>query len=131
MVLISKAPIRRSRGIPGAMWDEWNVTNASFSSPSNESDELDWDEDVWEEGRGVALAGVLLLFSAATVFGNALVMAAVLRERALHAACTNYFVLSLAVADCLVGLLSGLAPTTSTGDHALNKENASQLTKIH
>ncbi|KAE8745471.1 hypothetical protein FOCC_FOCC007851 [Frankliniella occidentalis] len=51
-----------------------------------------------------ALAVLLLLCSVATVFGNALVVAAVVRERYLHTA-TNYFVTSLAVADCLVGFV--------------------------
>lgn len=48
------------------------------------------------------LALVLFSFCLATVLGNALVIAAVARERYLHTV-TNYFITSLAVADCLVG----------------------------
>ncbi|XP_059352599.1 dopamine receptor 2-like isoform X1 [Daphnia carinata] len=48
------------------------------------------------------LALVLFSFCLATILGNALVIAAVARERYLHTV-TNYFITSLAVADCLVG----------------------------
>jgi len=55
----------------------------------------------WGDGSPI-LALVLFSFCLATVLGNALVIAAVTRERYLHTV-TNYFIMSLAVADCLVG----------------------------
>jgi len=52
----------------------------------------------------IALCMLLLSFAVSTIFGNSLVVVAVSRERYLHTV-TNYFIMSLAVADCLVGLL--------------------------
>ncbi|XP_054257970.1 dopamine receptor 2 [Macrosteles quadrilineatus] len=75
-------------------WGNWTV-NVTDSDPG------DWLGMVQERAP---LAAILLVFSLATVFGNSLVMAAVVRERYLHTA-TNYFVTSLALADCLVGLV--------------------------
>ena len=59
-----------------------SITKAQFESP--------------------ALFVGLLSVSLITIFGNALVILAVLRERTLHSA-TNYFITSLAVSDMLVG----------------------------
>ncbi|XP_067129463.1 dopamine receptor 2-like [Centruroides vittatus] len=50
------------------------------------------------------LAVLLAFFCVVTVFGNVLVMVAVAREQYLHTV-TNYFIASLATADCLVGAL--------------------------
>lgn len=52
----------------------------------------------------ISLCLLLLFFALSTIFGNGLVVIAVARERYLHTV-TNYFIMSLAVADCLVGLL--------------------------
>ncbi|XP_059473995.1 dopamine receptor 2 [Neocloeon triangulifer] len=76
--------------------------NASWVNGSANETAASAEDDVYVDN--VVLATVLLLFSAATVLGNGLVIAAVVRERYLHTA-TNFFILSLAVADCLVGLV--------------------------
>ena len=54
--------------------------------------------------RQIGLFLFLLLFCVATVFGNALVILAVVREATLHSV-TNYMITSLAVADSIVGLV--------------------------
>ena len=54
--------------------------------------------------ESLALCLLLLFFAVSTIFGNGLVIVAVARERYLHTV-TNYFIMSLAVADCLVGAL--------------------------
>jgi len=47
---------------------------------------------------------LLLLFPLMTVFGNVLVCLSVIRERSLQTA-TNYFIVSLAIADIMVAVL--------------------------
>ena len=79
--------------------DMWNTSSSAWNDSANGpvrvvGDVLPYDNPI--------LALVLFSFCLATVFGNALVIAAVARERYLHTV-TNYFITSLAVADCLVG----------------------------
>ena len=62
------------------------------------------DDEVTISVHQVLLAALLFSFCLATVTGNVRVVLAVVRERYLHTV-TNYFITSLAVADCLVGLL--------------------------
>lgn len=88
--------------------DVYNVTDLILANDNKSIDNITYVE-IWTELSNVsrsrgALGSILLMFSIMTVFGNSLVIAAVVRERYLHTA-TNYFVTSLAFADCLVGLV--------------------------
>ena len=78
-----------SGGNASACWDIANYTNGSFYG---------------EEIPKSYWAFILLIFPFFTVFGNCLVCIAVYRERSLQTA-TNFFIVSLAIADIAVGIL--------------------------
>lgn len=69
-----------------------NVTVGECSAPEEKSDVNNW----W--------ALVLVIVPCLTLFGNVLVILAVVRERTLQTV-TNYFIVSLALADLLVAVL--------------------------
>lgn len=86
-----------------------NDTDATAASTADYYDDPTSTEaaaDDWRStfGERFPLSAVLMLFCMVTVFGNCLVIIAVVRERYLHTA-TNYFITSLAFADFLVGLV--------------------------
>ncbi|CAL1288424.1 unnamed protein product [Larinioides sclopetarius] len=60
--------------------------------------------DRYPNANQTALAVILVMFCVITVFGNVLVMVAIVKQQYLHTV-TNYFIASLATADCLVGAI--------------------------
>lgn len=94
---------------PGAdLWLPVILGNVSPSDPANSSN-ADGDANV-NESRALGtvqknwLALLILLAIVVTVTGNILVIMAVSLERKLQNA-TNYFLMSLAITDMLLGLL--------------------------
>ncbi|XP_061717706.1 dopamine D2-like receptor [Cydia pomonella] len=91
-------------------FSDYFYSNASYNEPNISATNCSWAwNSSWCGGAPEASTGrpwalLLLVFPALTLFGNVLVIAAVRRERALRSA-TNYFIVSLALADLLVAVV--------------------------
>lgn len=87
--------------------DEWNgSTTGEFGSVLNNHNNSSLNatgEDLGDDGKNY-WALILVLFPFLTLFGNVLVILSVYRERSLQTV-TNYFIVSLALADLLVAVL--------------------------
>lgn len=70
----------------------------------NETSSITKYSDNEPEWKNLILGSILIAISLITIFGNTLVISAVIRERNLKSA-TNYYIISLAVADLLIGLV--------------------------
>jgi len=76
------------------------TTTCNWSSPAVDSGQQTPEID---SHRCWLVSCLLTPFAVVTITGNALVMAAVAREPCLRASVTNHFIVSLAVADIIIG----------------------------
>ena len=90
------SPCEGSSSLDGVTVDPGIRCNLSSAAVGDELDPLAGGGNYW--------ALVLLFFPLLTVFGNVLVVMSVYRERSLQSV-TNYFIVSLAVADIMVAIL--------------------------
>lgn len=78
----------------------WNLSISNSSLLANDTDVFDERDKV--DNNWLAL--ILMIVPCLTLFGNVLVILAVVREKTLQSV-TNYFIVSLAVADLLVAVV--------------------------
>ncbi|CAL4129601.1 unnamed protein product, partial [Meganyctiphanes norvegica] len=89
---------------PVHLYNETNNTLDEYYENLNWNHTLGDSSDWNIKPETLSLCILLLAFALFTMLGNGLVILAVARERYLHTV-TNYFIMSLAVADCLVGAI--------------------------
>lgn len=76
--------------------------NTTFDDAQNE---LSGDEDIWDNLLLFIKATIMGSIIIASIFGNLLVIVSVMRHRKLRVI-TNYYVISLALADMLVAMFA-------------------------
>ena len=81
-----------------------NLTNHSFTEPSTK-DDFYLVTSTWPASAVILTAVLMVLVDVATIIGNAFVIGAQVKINALKSMANNQAVISLAVADLLVGLL--------------------------
>ena len=81
-----------------------NLTNHSFTEPSTK-DDFYLVTSTWPASAVILTAVLMVLVDVATIIGNAFVIVAQVKINALKSMANNQAVISLAVADLLVGLL--------------------------